>query len=398
MLSPKNEQRKMNLGLSRIKNALVELNNPSSNIPAIQIIGTNGKGSITAFLENIICSSDLKVGATTSPHLIEINERIRVNKINIKTSDLEKLLKRIRKIAHDFQLSPFEELICCGLLYFDHRDTDLLLLEAGLGGRLDATTAHKLRPIIAIGKIGIDHKEYLGESLREITKEKVAVIEKDSHVVTCIQTKIVDEIISARVKKVNAKISWVKPLSKDWELGLKGDFQRYNAAVANGVIQILYDMGLIIDKNIVRRGLATTKWPGRLEMLDWDNKKVLVDSAHNHCGAIALAAERKKWPNQEKGVYWIFGVQKQKDLQSILKTLIMPLDTVLLVPVPNQKSWTLKDAHIFKFKYIERIIEFNSFQNALYYLDEQKVWPKFIPVLTGSIFLVAEFMKFARSH
>ena len=396
LLSPKNERDNINFDLNRMNNALESLNNPCMNIPAIQIIGTNGKGSISAFLENIICSADIKVGVTTSPHLFEISERIRVNNIKIKTDDFEKLLENIQNTFPRKELTPFELIICCALKYFDQSKVDLLILEAGLGGRLDATTAHKLRPIIAIGNIGIDHTEYLGNSIEEITREKAAVIETGSFVVSCKQDKKVENIINERVNKVGACISWVKPLNDDWVLGLKGNFQKENAAVALKISSLLADQGWDIKKEDFKRGLANTKWSGRLEIINWKDKKILVDSAHNSSAAEVLSNERKNWRHQDQGVYWIIGAQKQKDIILMINKLIKPIDKVLLVPVPKQESWSLSE--ILKISGIKftHFIEFKNFQDALTYLENLDQWPRCIPVLTGSIFLVSEFIKYSR--
>ena len=155
LLSPKIERENIQLGLSRIKNALRDLDEPCKNIPAIQIVGTNGKGSITAFIENILYADKMNIGVTTSPHLLDIYERIRVNKEKISKEEFERLFKKIKNNLSTHKLSPFEQIICCALEFFDLKKVDLLILEAGLGGRLDATTAHPLRPIIAIGNIGL---------------------------------------------------------------------------------------------------------------------------------------------------------------------------------------------------------------------------------------------------
>ena len=382
----------MKLNIKRIKNALNKLDNPCINIPAIQIVGTNGKGSIAAFLEKILCASDINIGVTTSPHLLDITERIRFNQTKIQKGELDDYLIKIQKDLSNFELSPFESIICSGLLYFHYKKASLLILEAGLGGRLDATTAHKNRSIIAISKIDIDHSEYLGESVKEIAKEKAAVIEKNSEVISCEQSLEAKNIINQRVKEVGAKMHWVKPLSKKWELGLKGYFQRENAAVALGVIEILCQKGWNINRQLIKKSLSETKWPGRMEIISWENKKIMLDSAHNPLGAKVLAEERKSWVNQEKGIYWIIGVQKQKNIKGIINNLRKPKDKFLLVPVPNQESWTLEeitDLLDFDSKYI---IEFKNLNNALDFLVRGK-WPECHPVLTGSIFLVSEFLK-----
>ena len=191
------------------------------------------------------------------------------------------------------KLSPFEQIICCALIFFDFKKVDLLILEAGLWWILDATTAHPLRPIIAIGNIGLDHKEYLGDSLEKIAKEKVAVIEKNAFVISCRQEAEVEEIIKARVKQVNAKIIWKESLSNDYEIGLNGNFQKQNAAVAIGVIEELINFGFKVKERSIKEGLKNTKWSGRLEIINCFNKKILVDSAHNYSAAKALQRKGK---------------------------------------------------------------------------------------------------------
>ncbi len=392
MYSPENERAKIQLGISRVQNALNKLDNPCIKIPAIQVVGTNGKGSITAFIENILFSADISVGVATSPHLIDITERIRFKKNKIKKHELNRYLTKIQKNLSEFKLSPFESIICSSMQYFHHKKATLLILEAGLGGRLDATTAHKNRSIIAISKIDIDHSEYLGESIKEITKEKAAVIEKDSDVISCEQSLEAKNIINQRVEEVGAKMHWVKPLSKKWELGLKGYFQRENAAVALGVIEILSKKGWNINKELIKKSLSETKWPGRMEIISWKNKNILLDSAHNPLGAKVLAEERKSWFNQEKGVYWIIGVQKQKNIKGIIDNLRKPKDKFLLVPVQNQRSWTLEEIIELSDFNSKCITEFQNLNNALDFLINGK-WPECHPVLTGSIFLVSEFLK-----
>ena len=388
----------MQLGLSRMKKAIKELNNPCKNIPAIQIIGTNGKGSITAFIENILFLEKKNIGVTTSPHLLDIYERIRVNKKKINKNEFKRVFKEIENNLTTIKLSPFEQIICCALKFFDFKKVDLLILEAGLGGRLDATTAHPLRPIIAIGNIGLDHKEYLGDSIEKIAKEKVAVIEKNAFVVTCSQNIKVEEIIKTRAKEVGAKIIWKEPLSSNYELGLKGNFQKQNAAVAVGVIEVLINFGFKVKESSIKKGLQNTKWNGRLEIINCFNKKILVDSAHNYSAAKALSEERKTWSNNQEGVYWILGVQIQKDIASMIRVLIKKNDHILLVPVPNQASWKLKDLSKINDLNKIKIIEFEKVDLAFKYLLELKKWPKCNPVITGSIFLVAEFIKFANNQ
>ena len=398
LITPKYERDNIKLDLSRIKEVLKKLKNPCQNPPAIQIIGTNGKGSITAFIESILFEAKKNIGVTTSPHLLEISERIRVNKKNIDRNLFEEIFKLIEKDFSKFELSPFEKIICCALKFFENKNVELLILEAGVGGRLDATAAHRLRPIIAIGNIGLDHKEYLGDTIEKITQEKIAVIQKESVVISCKQDIRVENLIRQRVKEIGAKIIWKEPLPNNYEIGLKGNFQKQNASVAIGVIEALNNLGFGIEEKFIYEGLKKTKWHGRLEIINYLNKQILVDCAHNYPAAKALSEERDTWDNEEKGVYWILGVQKQKDIASMLKTLIKENDHLLLVPVPNQTSWKLNDLCYIKGLNSIKIIEFEKFEFAFNYLYQLKEWPSCNPVLAGSIFLVAEFIKFANNQ
>ena len=398
LLSPKYERDNIKLGLSRIKKVLQELSNPCEDIPAIQIIGTNGKGSIAAYLESILFEAKRNFGVTTSPHLFDVCERIRVNKKNINKVDFEKIYKLIEKNYSTYELTPFEKIICCALKFFDNEKVELLILEAGLGGRLDATTAHKSRPIIAIGNIGLDHKEFLGDTIEKVAKEKLAVIEKNSIVISCNQNSQVENLINKKVEEVGAEIIWRDSISSNYQLGLKGIFQKQNASVAIGAIQALNKLGFNINEKYICKGLKNTTWNGRLEIINYLNKKILVDCAHNYPAAKALANERSNWENEKEGIYWILGVQRQKDMCAILKTLLKKNDHLLLVPVPNQPSWKLKDLSQIKEINCQNIIEFEKFEFASDYLFALKKWPPNNPVLTGSIFLVAEFITFANKQ
>ena len=396
LFSPSKERDSISLGLDKTKKVLQNLNEPCINVPAIHIVGTNGKGSISAFLESVLLTARINIGVTTSPHMLNICERIRVNKKQISKLELETLLKSIQNESQIFNLSPFELIICCALKFFESKKVDLLILEAGLGGRLDATTAFKLRPIIAFSSIGFDHKELLGESLEEITHEKVAVIEKGSTVISCKQTNIVEKIINQKVADMGAKIKWVKPLSEKFTLGLKGHFQRENAAVALGVINTLKESGWEINNEHIKDGFLKTSWRGRLEVVQWRSREFIIDSAHNPSAAKALARERKNWDYESEGIFWILGILERKDFASFIRNLVKPFDKILLVPIENQKSCRKKDIRKVNDLNSLEILEFDNLKFALEYLQNLKDWPSCNPVLTGSIYLVSEFIQLCK--
>ena len=153
-------------------------------------------------------------------------------------------------------------------------------------------------------------------------------------------------------------------------------------------------MGWNISKESIKKGISEAEWPGRLETLNWKNKKIIVDAAHNPTAAEVLSRERNSWVKEENGIYWILGVQKRKEIKEIIETIAKPVDHILLVPVPNQLSWRFEDLENSSLINRFNIIEFDHFSNALNYLYKLKKWPDCNPVLTGSIFLVAEFIKY----
>ena len=387
------EYRDMNLGINRMSMAISAMGEPSQEIPAIQIAGTNGKGSITAFINSILSVSNIKTGVTTSPHLVDWVERISINHIQISKEEFKSLSKSLRPIIKDHSLTPFESVIAIALKYFSLRNVELLLLEVGLGGRLDATTAHKLRPIIALGAIGLDHCEYLGNNLEKIAIEKAAVITPKSTVISANQNKIVKRVLNQIAKRQEAMIHWVEPLSEDWILGLSGAIQKENAAVAKGVIDSLKNVGWSISEEQIREGLSITKWPGRLQTAQWEGMPIVVDGAHNPHAARQLSLERDTWTNQESGVIWILGIQKQKDIINILYNLIREKDSAWIVPVPGQSSWSREQILNFCQDYKSQLKEASCVDEVLSNLKKRRRWPTPKPIITGSLYLIGDLFQ-----
>ena len=242
-LIPRFDLRGMDLQLDRMRHALDDLGFPCADVPAIQVAGTNGKGSIAAFLSSALQRAGIKTGLTTSPHLVNWCERIRVDGRMIAEADLRSLLVAQRKICERNKLTPFEQLLAVAFEHFASNQVDVLVLEVGLGGRLDATTAHPKRPVIAMASIGMDHCEHLGNTLRAIATEKAAVISPGATVVSAYQDPAVAEVLKATCRRQQARLAWVEPLECGWNLGLKGVMQRSNAAVALGALHALDGLG-----------------------------------------------------------------------------------------------------------------------------------------------------------
>ena len=227
----------MDLSLERMQSALQHLQSPAGSIPAVQVVGTNGKGSIACLIHHGLIAAGLRSGLTTSPHLVSWCERIRVDNALIRIETLRGILESLQPVVEDCRLTPFEQLICAALVHFDQQQPDWLVLEAGLGGRLDATTAHPHRPLIAVASIGLDHREHLGSTLQAIAAEKAAAIGPGAHVVSGPQEAAVQEVLEQRVNAMAGTLEWVEPLDDTWTLGLPGLWQQGNAAVAAAALR-----------------------------------------------------------------------------------------------------------------------------------------------------------------
>ena len=391
-LLPRFDQRRMDLGLTRINKALDSMGNPSSQIPAIQIAGTNGKGSIACFIQSCLQVAGISSGTTTSPHLTSWCERINTNGSTIKPGELIKRLKKIKPISEKFFLTPFEILIAVAFDYFASKHVELLILEVGLGGRLDATTAHPKRPIIALASIDLDHCEHLGKTIEKIAYEKASIITPGSTVISAKQHPIVSKIIEDFAENKQAKLQWVQPLNKDWELGIAGDIQRKNAAVAKGALEALTPLGWAINQTQIETGFSLAKWPGRLQTLTWKGMPLLVDGAHNPSAAKQLSAERKSWEFQENGVNWIIGMQSHKEGPSIIRHLIKSPDICWIVPIPNHLSWKQQQLSDHCPELSAQLKQANSVQQALDKILSKK-WPTPNPVLTGSLYLIGSLLE-----
>ncbi|WP_072013288.1 MULTISPECIES: bifunctional folylpolyglutamate synthase/dihydrofolate synthase [Prochlorococcus] len=383
----------MTLGLERIKVALLETKKCYKDIPAIQIAGTNGKGSITCFLESCLTEAGIKTGCTTSPHLESWCERIRINCQEIQSEEFEARLNKLKPIIKRNNLTSFEIIILTALDHFYSNKVDLIILEVGLGGRLDATTAYPYRPLIGFGGIGLDHCEHLGKDLSSIAKEKAAVISNGSNIFSCSQDNEVRNIIERVASNKNAKVHWLKPLSKQWQLGIPGEIQRENAAVAKGILESLSGLGWNINNKAIKKGLANAQWPGRLQNISWKNIPLILDGAHNVHGAKALAKERLLWKNQEKGIYWIIGIQAHKQAPEIINTLLGNNDIVSIVPVPGSASWKVQEIEEIFPKISKRIFPANSISEILESLLLKGNYKEKLPiVITGSLYLIGNFL------
>ena len=382
----------MDLQLDRMQGALKHLGSPCGDVPAIQIAGTNGKGSIASFISAALHWNGIRSGVTTSPHLVSWCERIAIDGQPIELADLRRLLNEQASVCKTFQLTPFEQLLASALVHFHHENIDLLVLEVGLGGRLDATTAHPKRPLIAMASIGLDHCEHLGSTLTAIATEKAAVITPESCVVSAEQHPDVRAVLEDSCHKQGAELRWVSPLDDSWNLGLPGQLQRRNAAVARGALQALGALGWSLNDDDLRGGFARARWNGRMQRVRWRNEPLLMDGAHNPPAAEQLHLERRHWPGEEAGVNWILGIQAHKQAIAMLQILLQPQDRAWIVPVPDHNSWTLEALLQRSPQWTHQLISASSVEQALVQINTPEQRKSAVPVLAGSLYLIGDLL------
>ena len=372
-----------NFRLGSIKDILKKLNNPEKELKAIHIGGTNGKGSVCAILSSILKEVGFKVGMYTSPHLKVINERIQINNRMITNNEFIKYFYKIRLYYSD--QTYFEFLTALALLYFKEKKVDFVVVEVGLGGRLDATNV--IKPLVTvITNVDIEHTEYLGDTIEDIAKEKAGIIKYKIPVVTGAKGKAL-EIIKEVCKKKKSPLYLPKPCEKiNWPLNLKGDYQLENCAVALKVIDVLREVyNIRITNGVVRKALKKVKWPGRLEFID---KNVLVDCAHNPAGALALKKEIIKIRKSYKKIILIIGILKDKDKKSIVKILTPLADKVIVVRPKSERAASPKE--LVRFIDVPYKIIYDV-KKALSYAKTIST-NKDLIIVTGSIYVVGEII------
>jgi len=352
-------RRGVDLGLERLQAALAELGHPERRFAAVQVAGTNGKGSICTLVHQALLAAGIKAGLYTSPHLVSWSERICLGSETIAPAELRRHLKTAAPVASRHGLTPFELVTAAAFLAFAEARLPLVVLEVGLGGRLDATSCHPDRPVIGLASIGLDHREFLGPDLASIAAEKAGVLQPGCIAISAPQTPEASAVLEARAAAVGAELRWVDPLARSatgelwlggravaqWApCGLPGAVQASNAAVAQGVLQALAERGWPIDGDAICRGFGAARWPGRLQQLEWHGLPLLLDGAHNPPAALELRAELDAHP-QRHGLapgprHWVIGMLANKQGPEIVAALLAPGDRAWIVPVPGHPSWS----------------------------------------------------------
>lgn len=407
----------MKLGLDNIKKLLDKLDNPQNQLKFIHIAGSNGKGSITRMLESVLKNNNYRVGVYSSPHLVDFNERIRLNEVNIPDDDLDRLFLKVKEKCNELveegfdYPTGFEIETAIAFLYFLENNCDICLLEVGLGGRLDATNIIKDPIISIISSISLEHSKWLGDSLYKIAKEKAGIIKDGTHVIVSPQQKEVEESIREEANNTNIKsysqlrsddiiavsqnldgqvfniksTNFTNPIT----LNLLGNYQESNLLTVINALEVLSSEGFKIKDKNLHSTLEKVKFPGRFEVLS-KHPYIVLDGAHNYDGIKQLVNSIKTLFNSK--VILFFGMLEEKNITDSLK-LLCPISKEIYLLEPNNPE-ALDNVTVnkiihdidpyMKTKIINSYEEINNFIKW----DSNNIY-----LFTGSLYLIGEVKK-----
>jgi dihydrofolate synthase/folylpolyglutamate synthase len=431
------------LGLEPSRILLQNLGNPQEQVPVIHVAGSNGKGSVCAYLSSILVEAGYRVGRYTSPHLIDWNERICLNNQPIPTLHLIQLLEKVIDVAkcQDPLPTQFEIVTAAAWLYFAQNQVDFAVMEVGLGGRLDATNVCD-RPLVSvITSISREHWQVLGSTVAEIAGEKAGILKQDCPAVVGQLPPEANTVVYRRAAELGCETTypqsardlgdgWVEyrgieeyeltsePLLEEgfesdqpeleeteidpeditlvhmmtairYRLPLAGAIQRHNSALAIAAIQVLREQGWEIMDDAIVDGIAKTRWAGRLQWIQWGDRPILIDGAHNPASAQVL---REYVDELGSPTHWVMGMLVTKDHEEIFKALLRDGDSLSLVPVADHKT---ADPH--ELAKLAQTICPNLRHCATYETVETALQAATASrdrvVLCGSLYLIGQFLK-----
>ncbi len=383
----------INLGLCRIQAMLSFIENPQKKLKYIHVAGTNGKGSVCAMLsailvqETVIQSSlsgsieakPLKIGLFTSPHVFEYTERIKINDVEIPKEVFAQKILDIVEFAQkkEIHLTEFEILTVLAFQYFAENNVDIVILETGLGGRLDATNIIENNICSIITQIDFDHTERLGNSIEEIAYEKAGIIKQNCSIVINNENAGF-EIVKKIAQEKNAEIFELKegqnfPMDN---FALKGVYQKENLSLTLTAIGILRKRGFKISQEAITKGLHNVKHPCRFEYIKEEN--ILIDGAHNSNGIKALRESLDYYfPNQK--IKFIFGCLKNKEYSEMINNLFTPHDEIYFYHFNNKNACTYEE--------LESVCQFISKPFSEFRKDNYT-----LTVICGSFYMIKELL------
>ncbi|MCK9225440.1 MAG: bifunctional folylpolyglutamate synthase/dihydrofolate synthase [Candidatus Muirbacterium halophilum] len=396
--------------LNKIKKMLQLLRNPQNKFKSVHITGTNGKGSTATYIEYILHNAGFKVGKFTSPHLVSYNERIRLDLEEISKEDFHNILPEIEKaskiIEEEFGDKPsfFEMVTAISFYYFAQKKVDWAVVEVGLGGRLDATNTLE-KSIAVVTNIDKDHCGILGNELKDIAKEKIAITKKDCHIISSEKRPELKKLFRDYAKEMNSEIFInnkefsTKIVSKAYDnivfdysgenkfkslkLNMPGEHQVENAANAVKVAEIIK-----IDEKYIKQGLEQAFFPGRLEII---SKKpfVMMDGAHNRAGLNTLCVYLENY-FENKEIVFLSSILRDKNADLFYRKLSKYSKEIVLTHIDNKRMMDIKKMQRIAKKYFKTVFVFENSEKALEYIYNKNLNSSKNIIITGSLYLIGE--------
>ncbi len=395
-------------GLEKLEQVLEQMGNPQNKVKFVHVAGTNGKGSCSAMLACILTQAGYRTGLFTSPHLMRYNERMKINGQDISDQDLIEDIVAVKEICDKMGAAPivFEVLTLAAFRYFARKKCDIVVLEVGIGGRLDATNCIPTPQAAIITQLGFDHTETLGNTIESISREKGGIIKPGTKVVMAQQSSEAVCVIQNICKEQGAKlsVSGIDRFSdifsdmhghhvKDLEYGelfipLVGEHQLHNAANVLEAVTFLREQGYNISNQTVQTGLAKTSWAARFERLA-EKPDFILDGGHNpQCVGAAISALKKFYPHQK--IVFILGMMQDKDTEGMLEQLIPLAKSFVCVTASSPRAMTAqKLCQTLKNKGGDRAIVADGIKQAIS-LAKQEAGTDGVVCALGSLYMAGE--------
>lgn len=413
-----------NYGLTRTERILEIMGNPHQKIKTIHVAGTNGKGSTTAMVSNMLIEGGYKVGMYTSPYLEDFEERIQINNENIPKDKLVNIVKEVAnavaKVIEEGYEHPteFEVITCVMFKYFCDEKVDYGVIEVGLGGRLDSTNV--ITPIVSvITSVSYDHMGILGDNLSDIAEEKAGIIKKGVPVVSYPQKEEVENVIKEKALELSCEIHFVSEIDgnfakiieedgikqviyamyrgqfKTIKLGLLGSHQILNCALALRVIEILErEENIEIDFESKLKALSEVKWKGRLEVMN-RNPLVVIDGAHNIDGIKKLKESVQEYFNYDN-IILVLGILADKEVDKMIKEIAPMAKKIIAVTPHSDRAALSKDLKLAIEKVNSSVEAIEDYKTA-YAKAMQYAGKKDLVVISGSLYMIGDMRKIIRN-
>lgn len=411
------------LGLENISRLTELLGNPQNCYKIIHVAGTNGKGSTSNMIHDVLISSGYKVGLFISPYLEEFSERIQINKINIDKLSLARITSTVKEKI-DIMLqegynhpTEFEVVTAIGFKYFEEQKIDFLVLEVGLGGRFDATNVVENTLVSVITSISYDHMEYLGNTLEEIAFEKSGIIKENSNVVIYPQDNNIKDVIKQRAKFKNATVfetdknniekikgdltgQWLKYLKTDvfnineLKINFLGEHQLYNALTALCTLEVIKKLGYNITEDSVQNGFLNSRFAGRFEVVS-KNPTIILDGGHNINGIEYFSKAVKEYFGNKK-IILFYGMLKDKNPDDVIDYLLSVSKEIYTLTPNNPRAMKADD--LSKLINYHSNIKVTSLQNTEDIINIlEKVNKDEIIAFVGSLYMIGDVRSTLRS-